>query len=384
MVRRGSGLVAEKILNVLSSNPSQKMSIQEISKLSDVSWESTKRYLEFFVKLKIVRTFQEDSKLIYQKIRPLENDTLFSIPLSQEHKDIIRKIYGTIKNIWKDVCSEKPLTKTLIQKIAVEFISNNPNYKDIPRGWYLYGQSLLLPFDFAEDYQNTLESDEDLESIKQKCIEYEPYAEKSHKIRRHHYENKNNSLYLLKENLSYCLVYSDFKDNNQKNKIRKLLNDFAVNCERKESNSEILAIVEDFCSETLAIFRHADNALLEKSRQSIIEAFGKVWQLVATYEFYDSLKEFYDKELLQDYLFDKIKALIEMVIESLENLQEFRPKFEFPNDEITQKLKSLMGSAKELTLEEKKARKDELEKIKSEKGEEVLDKFLSDKTGLKF
>ena len=48
MVRRGSGLVAEKILNVLSSNPSQKMSIQEISKLSDVSWESTKRYLEFF------------------------------------------------------------------------------------------------------------------------------------------------------------------------------------------------------------------------------------------------------------------------------------------------------------------------------------------------
>ncbi len=48
------------------------------------------------------------------------------------------------------------------------------------------------------------------------------------------------------------------------------------------------------------------------------------------------------------------------------------------------KLRALMGSAKALPEEERKARVKEMEKIRKEKGERALDRFLSRKLGLKF
>lgn len=384
MGKRGSGEVAEAILDTVSAHPNEYLSVQDISKAAGVSWESTKRYLELFTRLNILRGTQESGetgKTMYQKIHPLEPDTLFSIPLSEEHKITIRKIYATIQSLWGSI-SDRPLTKTLVQKIAVDVAGKQ--YPDIPRGWYLYGEVLLLPFELGQQYAPALESQEDVACVRTICLEYSACCNSSYQIRKHQYEKKNNALYLIKDTLYYWLAYTDFSADLNKNKIRQALNQFAVSCKRKESNSAILAIVDDFCATTLSIFRNASDSLLDKARPLMLESFGAVWQLVATYELYDSLSalKFYDKNLLADYLFEKIKAQQEVSIEALEGLHEINPKPEFPDDEITRKLRALMGSAKELSPEEKKKRLEEMAEIQKTQGEAELDKFLSETVGL--
>jgi len=125
-------------------------------------------------------------------IGKVEQDTLFSIPISDEQRKTIERTYRTIK----DMCSEskKPLSKTLVQKIAVDYVEQRyPN--EIPRGWYLYGEMLLLPFDPERAYPEKLDVSETA-LIKQICDEYFRCCETSHKIRKHQYEKKGKKLYI--------------------------------------------------------------------------------------------------------------------------------------------------------------------------------------------
>lgn len=360
MGRRSSSEVAEKILDVLSSNQGRNLSIQEISKEAGVTWDSTKRHIELFTRVGILRESSFDGKTVYQKIRPFEPDTLFSIPLSEEDKETIRKIYATINSVWKSI-NNKPMTKTLAQKIAVDVVEKK--YNTIPRGWYLYGELLLLPFELNKNYGNALSKKEDIDCVKEVCKEYLEYCDRSYKIRQHQYKKRNKQLYLIKDMLYFQLSFLDFKDISKKNQIRETINKFAVLCERKESNSTILAIVDDFCSGTLSIFRNADDIMIEKSRLAILESFNSVWHLIATYEFYDSLGRFYDKELLKDYFLEKIKALEDIAIESLEAIHEFESYVKIRDKETGIKLKTLMGSENELNREQKEQREKKLQTL---------------------
>ena len=359
-VKRQSCDITEKILkalsDALSTDSNQKITIQDISKESGISWESTKRHLELLKKLNSVREFQEGGKIYYQMIGKVEQDTLFSIPISDEHRKIIEKTYRTIK----DLCSEnnKALSKTLVQKIAVDYIEKR--HPDIARGWYLYGEMLLLPFDPEKDYPEKLDSSENV-LIKRVCDEYFSCCETSHKIRKHQYEKKDKKLYITKERLYYALAYDDYAEAYKKNKIRELLNEFIVYIDRTVENTMLMALVEDYCSQVLALLRHGTTKQMMEARPAILDAFNAIWNLVATNEFYNSLIRYYDKELLKDYFTEKTRTLQQMAVESLEDLSDHKPVI-LPDDDITNKLRELMLSTKDLSPEEKKKR---IEEIKS-------------------
>jgi DNA-binding transcriptional ArsR family regulator len=356
-VKRQSCDITEKILKSLSENPNQKKTIQDVSKESGVSWESTKRHLELLKKLNSVREIPEEGKTYYQMIGKVEQDTLFSIPISDEHRKIIEKTYRTIK----DLCSEnkKTLSKTLIQKIAVDYIETR--YPDIPRGWYLYGEMLLLPFDPEKDYPERLDSSENV-LVKRVCDEYFLCCETSHKIRKHQYEKKDKKLYITKERLYYKLAYDDYADSYKKNKIRELLNEFIVHIDRTVENSMLMALVEDYCSQVLGLLRHGTAKQMMEARPAILDAFNAVWNLVATNEFYNSLVKYYDKELLKDYFNEKMRTLQQMAVESLEDLSDHKPAI-LPDDEITNKMRELMLSTKDLSPEERKKRIKEIKSL---------------------
>jgi hypothetical protein len=350
--------LTEKILDTLSTDPTKKWSIQDISKESEVNWESTKRHLDLLKKLNSIVEIIEEGKLYYQKIGRVESDTLFSIPISDESRKLIEAIYKTIK----ETCTECgiPLSKTLVQKIAVDFVDER--YKEIPRGWYLYGEMLLLPFRPEKDYEDNKLNKEEKGRLKEICMDYKPYALKSRMIRKRQYEKRDKKLYLTKEELSMALPYSDLSDNYKKNNLRKLLNDFLTYCERREGNGMILAIVEDFCSQTLSLLRHGDDKKIKDAQPVLAATFTNVWNLVGTFELYDSLRtKFYDKELLDEYMGEKIRDLEDTSVESLDDLNEFKPELNLPEDELTKRLRELVGSGKELTPEEKKKRQKELE-----------------------
>ena len=365
MGRGSSRAVAEKIMGVLTDKP-KGMTVQDVSKETGVSWDSTKRHLELFTSIGVLRETVQDGKSAYQKVRVFNADTLFSIPLREEHKIIIKKIYATIQSLWKTI-SSTALSKTLVQKIAVDVVEKQ--YPEIPRAWYLYGEILLLPFDMEQEYGLVLEKKEDINEVKSVCQEYAECCETSYQIRRHQYQKRHKELYLLKDNLLYQLSYFDYADELNKHKIRQTINEFATHCERKERNAVILAIVDDLCSAILSVFRNADDSSIQNSKPAILEAFSFVWQLVATYEFYDSLSqgfsEVYDKELLWEYLSEKIQVLQQDSMEALENIQEFAATVNPLNQEVRTKLSQLMGSSRELTIEEKKKREVEQQKMTS-------------------
>src|SRR3989344_9569057 len=344
MPKRPAREVLEDIREVLIREP-KSWSIQDMAKVAVCSWESAERYLELFTRLGMVRK-TEGNKPAYQIAQPWKSDTLFRIPISEQQRDKIRQIYATIRNVWPSV-SKHDLSKTLVQKIAVEVAK----CMNIPAPWYLYGRVLLLPE--KEESSPMLKDQVEIEVVKKACEEYKECSS-TYQVRKRQYEREKNKLYEIKEQLYNELVYG----NQNKNIIRRLLNEFAVAPDRTEENAMALAIVEDFCASTLGLFRNLDDEKLKKAGPAIVEAFHAVWQLVAMHEFFQSLVGFYDKEIMHDFLDERLRTLEATAMEVLDNLEEFEPPVE-----IHSTLKAIMGSAKELSPEEKKAREEELKKM---------------------
>jgi len=66
-----------------------------------------------------------------------------------------------------------------------------------------------------------------------------------------------------------------------------------------------MALVEDYCSQVLALLRHGTTKQIMEARPAILDSFNAVWNLVATNEFYNSLTRYYDRELLRDYFAER-------------------------------------------------------------------------------
>ncbi len=365
MRRRGSGEIAEKILDVFSKFPEKKLSIQDLSKEASVNWDSTKRYLDFFISIGTVKKITDSEKEFYQQIRKIRSDTLFSIPLSEDQRKIITSIYASIKKIWPTITDSK-LNRTTIQKIGVDVVEDRfPNDK-IPIAWYLFGEMFLLPYQDGAEYEEQISDDETIACIRKISKEYSEFVSTS-QIRKHQYEKKKKKTYLLKEEIQDIILQKNIGEN--KNKLRELLNAFIVSIERTKNNSRCLAIVDDYCSTTLSILRKGDSLQLAKAKPVIIQGFDATWKLIAIHELFESLKKYYDPEILLEYLEDKMLELEFIAIETIEALAEFDEALEVsPSDS----LKSLRGSAKELTAEEKKKREEE---IKSADKSNVFRKF---------
>lgn len=331
--KSGKVEIAKKILAVMQSNFDNKLGIQDISKYSKINWDSTKRYLNLFIELGLVEEVKEGTKSVFiLKSKQISNETLFSLPLKKEHISLIQKIYGTINLI----CSSKP-TKTFVQKVTVAFADRYAT--ELPRGWYMFGEIMVLPYDYDKDYAHYSTSETEYSDIEKLCKEY---FGSTRNVRMKQYQNKDNKLYLLKEDLQKFLTYSIVTE---KQKVKELLNCLAILIGKKDS--KISSLVDEFCSRTLSIFRNNDNEGIICAQQTILDSFYSVWNLISVYEFYDSLKPFYPEELILIYLNDKIKLCKEEAIEAIDNLDEYMNIQDLPDDLITKNLSNLRGSGRE-------------------------------------
>jgi len=353
VVKRAGAEVAEKILNSVSQ--SEKRTTQQISEQSGVNWESTKRYLELFARLDVISEVKENERLFYLRSAQIEHDTFFGIPLKIEHKNQIKRIYATIRYMWP---KEKPLSRTIMQKIAVDVVEKR--FQDIPRGWYLFGEILLLPPNTNLEDVSPFSSDSaDFDAIRKSYEKYDP-CEDTSAVRKRQYEEKRNALYIKKEEL-YNMLGQICHISNRDNitQIRKLINEFAVLSEDKNTDSHLITIVEDYCASTLSIFRNSDLKQIRDAQGSINYAFTQVWNLIATFEFYNTLSEYYPREVLDYYFANRFEEVEELAIFALESLRNFEPKFELPKTSETEKLLNSAGTAREISDEEKQRREED-------------------------
>ncbi|MBI5222816.1 hypothetical protein HY990_00175 [Candidatus Micrarchaeota archaeon] len=355
MARRGTGEVAEKLLSILSNQSETRggFSVQDIATKSEINWETTKRYLEMFCKLNVIIELKDGDKVLYQKVGQDEKDTLFGIPLSQNNRITIQKIYATIRLLWKEK-HDIPIYKTLLQKVAVDVVETR--FPQIPSGWYLYGK--LLPLASDSEDGTPFDNDEDIEATR-KALETYSSCTNTHEIRLLQYRRKEQNLYIVKEQLATLLSGSLTKDIT----LFQSINEFAMQVEKTENNEKTKAIAEAFAASILSICRNSDEKQLFSARPAIIDVFNRVWELIATCEYHESMKQFYDEEILDYYMSSDIVDKEELSLEALESLEPFEPKLNLKDNEQMRKLKALQGAGKDLSPEEKKKREKNLENM---------------------
>ena len=347
MAKRGTGEVAGKLLGALTGKMGEKPTVQDIALAAGVNWETTRKYLGMFCRLGIVLEMKgDDGKIYYEKVGAGERGTLFGIPLSSEQKVTILRIYSTIQKVW----AETPgiaISKTRLQKVAVEVVE--ARYGGIPRGWYLYGE--LLPLALYSDAAPILEAEEDVAAVRKALAEYSG-CESTREIMAHQYKLKGKRLYIAKERLDGLLL--NLADRESRMEIYRFLNEFAACVEKGESNERTKAIVEEFAGSALSIFRNCDDKRIEEAQMALLDSFGSVWGLVAACEYYESMMEFYDTEILDYYMCGFISDKERLALESLESLDGFVPAAAIPDNEQMRKLKALQGKGKALTQVERK------------------------------
>ena len=372
--------IYDKIIDILKKEP---LSISEISKQTGLNWETTKRNLEILRQVGVVGEEEIKNKRVFsiKDITILEGnqDTLLGLPLREEQREATKSLFKKVKDIWNKNDEER-INKTFLQKIAVKIIKDT-GIKDIPYGWYLFGMMSVLQCDPSQEIE--VKKDVLGNSYNNKISEIVIYYQKNFKntndLMIHQYLEEGNDLYLTKLKLQ-----NDFLNHIEKEdlyNIHKRLTDFIFNFKKTEENKEIIDLVEFFVSIVGRLINKVDINEIENIRPNILGAFESLWKCIATYNLYDSLVKngFYKKEELYKYYLLKVIPLIDVCKECLSFLNDFLPKESLDKNS---KLYKLMGSAKELSPEEKKKREKELEKIREEKGEKGLQEFLLKEFGL--
>ena len=93
--------IYDKIIDILKKEP---LSISEISKQTDLNWETTKRNLEILKQVGVVGEEEIKNKRVFfiKDITILEGnqDTLLRLPLKEEQREATKSLFKKIKDIW--------------------------------------------------------------------------------------------------------------------------------------------------------------------------------------------------------------------------------------------------------------------------------------------
>jgi DNA-binding transcriptional ArsR family regulator len=270
-------MIIKTIISKLQEGPK---SINQIAG-KDLNWRTADKYLKQLEELNIVTKRKLGNSIIYYLY---DKDTFFKIPLSKEKKLLVEDIYAKIKK------HSKNLTKTQAHKILFEL--NQKFNLNIPIGWYLYGPICLQQFNGNEKEYNLLNNIQ-IKFLKETTQEYSSIDnfELEDKI----YKKTNNKLYLLKKSLQ-----------------KKSEN---VNLEMMD----LIMLSPDETKELVTDYARA--VMLLGWNFKTKELFNLIWKYIATVNFKNDLKEYFNYDLdiyfknkIEEYKSEAEKILDDLVI----------------------------------------------------------------------
>jgi len=343
----------KKIFSYVNSTPK---TVSEISNEAGTSWESTRKVLELFESMGIINSTEIEGKKHY--FRPTsEKETYFNIPLSKDDENLINFIFEKIKEAWKKEVKSIP-GKTVVQKILVRV--NIKCNLGLPVGRYLYGMICPKPFDSEKIYEFSvpLNSSAITDEINRAVKEYSRLPTRE-EVKRKHYEETQNELYKLKENVFHLIMHAYSKESID-TIIHQLLQMVVYLPHDKEILESFLKYVD---------FINRLKTKIDDLHTEIVGTFEKLWTFIATKIFY--LDMLSTGKYVKEQLIDLKRAadLHKLILnDHFASLDESLPKVE-PSPEEIEKLKSLKGSVKEtefreLSEEERRKLAEELVKDK--------------------
>ncbi len=353
-------------------------SITEISKETDIDRTVIPKYLKTLHDSGLVIEEQEGTSKFYTIIPNFRDDTYFGLPLDKERKENAYSLYFLIRKYWKEFTSNK-LSNTHAKKIAYKVIKQHSEL-NIPYGWYIYGGVDILAYDDSRSYQNYRLPDGVENTVKKVSEEYSKvcYAWEAKKLQ---YEQENNPLYNIKEEL-LALLYSSNFDSHPKNSLHIFLKKLKtmINLSPKVDNVNYNEIIDSYQDLMLDITNKLDDEIIRNHKRQITLLSEAFWEYVALFNFKNDLKDFYSPKILTIHFKMDIAQQEEKVINLGSELQSL-----IPDDELEPSKKEFndkLYQNKPICQDQLKEQKDSLDDLKKEMGEEKFNNFLREKFGL--
>ena len=129
------------ILTELNKGPK---STSELAQIINSNWLTTEKFLsELIQEKRIIELISASKSKVYASVN---DPAFFYLPLSEETRDKTASLLKTIYERWKEKTGKIP-QKTILQKLAVEFVEQNKLEKEIPIARFHYGQTLTLRYE---------------------------------------------------------------------------------------------------------------------------------------------------------------------------------------------------------------------------------------------
>jgi predicted transcriptional regulator len=317
--------------------------ILQIAKKTGINWETAKNAIETLSKINLISSQKKNNKTYYtideSKFLDFRNDTLLGLPLKPEQETTTKKLLTAIQKRWNKIFPKRILRKTFHQKMLIELIKKQ-NIKNVPFGWYLFGQCVVLHEPELQDITPITKYNKEIDII---ITEYGQIPNTKELLEKHYLE-EGNELYLSKIKIVDILLNS-FNEESLIS-LKRNLKQFVFSFSKTEENTEIISSLNGFYSLIIRLINSYNERELEDLRPLIYEAFNSLWKLIATCNLYQSLLEngWYEKTILYKYYILRAESLQSIADNYLSALEDHCPPLEIPEDNSLRKFKGTLVS----------------------------------------
>ncbi len=301
-----------KILDYIKNHPGVNLdSIFKNNKATEVTIK--KILLDFlekeYIYLNNKKYFEKSYQLDKQKsICEIDEDTFFGVKIETEQKNKIKYLYKKIIEYW--VKNKKINPKTIqLYKIVVEI--NKKLNLNLPIVWYKFGQIPIVGYNHQNkeqleintNYSNII-SDKKINDI---VIENMQFNSRKMKLNQYH-----------SGQTAYHIIYSikeEIIENYYKNNFKFIKDNFDILLEKIPYYNDKNKTIDKFYN-----FLYEYNKLnlniqtKNKTKDLFYKLFNKFWDIIAIFNFVNSLKEYYIENNLdyniKDYINPQLKEEI--------------------------------------------------------------------------
>lgn len=315
--------------NVVHLLKTGQYTILQIADKTGVTWETAKNAVETLQTINLVTSLEQNGKTYYHvdesHFLQLRKDTLLGLPLTPEQEKDTKALFTRIKQRWQEITG-RSINKTFLQKILVKVVEKN-KIPNVPYGWYLFGECAVL-FTAEDDVAPIKKYDEQIDVV------VKEYAKipNTNELLQTYYAKKGKELYLLRIKISNLLL----EPFNQESltTLKKIMRDFLFTFPRTEDNKEIVENLNAYASMVFRLINHRNEKEMEDLRSLLNDTFSSLWESMATYNLYLSLKDkdWYDTPTLLRYYRLRVEIVKEIVENYLSLLNDHTPTLDLPKD----------------------------------------------------
>lgn len=338
MANQPRSKIYEKVVLLLKTG---SFTTLQIAEKTGINWETAKNAVETLHRINLISSHEQHNKMYYTideaNFLQLRKGTLLGLPLSQEQEETTQALLARIKQRWTKLVGTI-IKKTFQQKILVRLIQEN-SIVNVPYGWYLFGECAVLSNFEEKEIKPIVAYDQQIDRL---ILEHKQFMD-TQELLRYDYTKKGNQLYLLRIRINHLLL-KPFT-NESLPSLKQDVRDLLFNFPNTKENESLVESLNAFASMIFRLVNHKNEKEMEDLRPLLNDTFSSLWELMATYNLYKSLKEndWYDEMTLQKHYKLRIEILQPIVENYLATLNDHVPTLEIQKNDSITKFKGILA-----------------------------------------